>query len=98
MKFYSQVVAGRFVNAYSTNDWLLAVVYRASLMSQGLAGIQVVNIPGIENVDVTDIIKGHSSYLSNVGEILEALNIDSYFPIHPSKIMYSGTTNCSEST
>lgn len=80
-----KVVAGRFINAYSTNDWLLAVVYRASLMSQGLAGIQTVNVPGIENVDVTDIISGHSSYLLNVGEILKSLDLDSYFPVHPSK-------------
>eukprot|EP00250_Pteridium_aquilinum_P032949 c4993_g1_i1 orf=148-2340(+) len=85
-----KVVAGRFINAYSTNDWLLAVVYRASLMSQGLAGIQAVNIPGIENVDVTDIISGHSSYLLNVGEILKGLNLDSSFPVHPSKLTIPG--------
>ncbi|GJS19614.1 transmembrane and coiled-coil domain-containing protein 4-like protein [Tanacetum coccineum] len=57
------VVPGRLINAYSTNDWMFGVAFRASLLSQGLAGIQPVDVPGIENVDVTEIIKGHSSYL-----------------------------------
>lgn len=85
-----KVVAGRFINAYSTNDWLLAVVYRASLMSQGIAGIQPVDVPGIENVDVTDIVNGHSSYLPNVGVILQGLDLDSYFPVQSSKLTVSG--------
>eukprot|EP00249_Psilotum_nudum_P016462 c25836_g1_i1 orf=296-2623(-) len=76
-----KVVAGRFVNGYSTNDWILGVIYRTSLLSQGLAGIQAVNVPGIENIDLTDIIKGHSSYLSKVPEIVHAINIDNYYPI-----------------
>lgn len=92
-----KVVAGRFVNAYATNDWLLAVIYRASLMSQGLAGIQAVNVPGIENVEVTDMIKGHSSYLENVGDILRAIEIDCYFPKYPSKIIISSTLEDSQS-
>ncbi|MCO5614378.1 hypothetical protein L7F22_068657 [Adiantum nelumboides] len=85
-----KVVAGRFINAYSTNDWVLAVVYRASLMSQGLAGIQPVDVPGIENIDVTDVVNGHSSYLSNVGDILKSLDLDSYFPVHSLNLMISG--------
>ncbi|KAH7415722.1 hypothetical protein KP509_14G058200 [Ceratopteris richardii] len=85
-KTVRKVVAGRFINAYSTNDWLLAVVYRASLMSQGLAGIQPVHVPGIENVDVTDAINGHSSYLANVRDILKDLCLDSYFPVYPVKM------------
>jgi hypothetical protein len=82
----NQVVAGRFINGYSTNDWMLGVIYRATFLTQGLAGLQAVNIPGIENVDVTEIVKGHSSYLSKVGDILQAIDIDSFYPTHPSKI------------
>ncbi|CAM6015915.1 unnamed protein product [Sphagnum balticum] len=81
-----KVVAGRFINGYSTNDWMLGVIYRATFLTQGLAGLQAVNIPGIENVDVTEIVKGHSSYLSKVGDILQAIDIDSFYPTHPSKI------------
>nr|GEV50095.1 zinc finger, CCHC-type [Tanacetum cinerariifolium] len=76
-----KVVSGRFINAFSTNDWMLGVAFRASLLSQGLAGIQSVNVPGIENVDVTEIIEGHSSYLWATQEILDRLELESYFPV-----------------
>ncbi|KAG1362234.1 transmembrane and coiled-coil domain-containing protein 4 [Cocos nucifera] len=76
-----KMVAGRFVNVYSTNDWILGVTFRASLLTQGLAGIQAVDVPGIENVDVTDFIDGHSSYLSGVQQILEQLELDTCYPV-----------------
>ncbi|KAK7351736.1 hypothetical protein VNO77_11397 [Canavalia gladiata] len=73
-----KMVAGRFVNAYTTNDWTLGITFRANLLSQGLAGIQPVdNIPGIENVDVTQVIEGHSSYLHMARKILKQLELDS---------------------
>ena len=34
------VVAGRLVNVYSSSDWVLGVVYRASVMSSGAAGLR----------------------------------------------------------
>ncbi|URE45192.1 transmembrane and coiled-coil domain-containing protein [Musa troglodytarum] len=68
-----KIVAGRFVNVFSTNDWILGITFRASMLTHGLAGIQNVNVPGIENVDVTDIISGHSSYLCAAQEILQQL-------------------------
>ncbi|KVI02896.1 Protein of unknown function DUF726 [Cynara cardunculus var. scolymus] len=76
-----KVVSGRLVNAYSTNDWMLGVAFRASLLSQGLAGIQPVDVPGIENVDVTEAIEGHSSYLWGTREILDRLDLDGYYPV-----------------
>ncbi|KAM3394513.1 transmembrane and coiled-coil domain-containing protein 4 isoform X1 [Capsicum galapagoense] len=76
-----KVVAGRFVNAYSTNDWMLGVAFRASLLTQGLAGIQTVEIPGVENVDVTEFIEGHSTYLWATQDILELLELDTYYPV-----------------
>ncbi|KAK4361491.1 hypothetical protein RND71_020443 [Anisodus tanguticus] len=76
-----KVVAGRFVNAYSTNDWMLGVAFRASLLTQGLAGIQPVEIPGVENVDVTEFIEGHSTYLWATEEILQLLELDTYYPV-----------------
>ncbi|XP_060187893.1 uncharacterized protein LOC132617043 isoform X1 [Lycium barbarum] len=76
-----KMVAGRFVNAYSTNDWMLGVAFRASLLTQGLAGIQPVEIPGVENVDVTEFIEGHSTYLWATQEILELLELDTYYPV-----------------
>ncbi|KAI6688304.1 hypothetical protein NL676_025132 [Syzygium grande] len=76
-----KMVAGRFVNAYSTNDWTLGIAFRASLFSQGLAGIQPVNVPGVENVDVTELINGHSSYLWTAKQILKQQELDSPYPV-----------------
>lgn len=76
-----KIVAGRFVNVFSRNDWMLGVAFRASLLTKGLAGIQAVDVPGIENVDATDIIEGHSSYLWATQQILDQLDLDTYFPV-----------------
>ncbi|OIT33269.1 PREDICTED: transmembrane and coiled-coil domain-containing protein 4-like isoform X1 [Nicotiana attenuata] len=76
-----KVVSGRFVNAYSTNDWMLGIAFRASLLTRGLAGIQPVDVPGIENVDVTELIDGHSSYLWATQKILNLLELDAYYPV-----------------
>ncbi|KAL5713408.1 hypothetical protein ACHQM5_015485 [Ranunculus cassubicifolius] len=75
-----KMVAGRFVNVFATNDWTLGIAFRASLLSNGLAGIQPVDVPGIENVDVTEFIDGHSSYLCMTGLILEQLQLDEFYP------------------
>ncbi|KAI3461959.1 hypothetical protein Pfo_018622 [Paulownia fortunei] len=84
-----KVVAGRYVNAYSTNDWMLGIAFRANLLTKGLAGIQPVDVPGIENVDVTDIIEGHSSYLWGTQQILEQLELDTYYPVFNRKVVKS---------
>ncbi|KAJ9703645.1 hypothetical protein PVL29_005099 [Vitis rotundifolia] len=76
-----KMVAGRFVNAFSTNDWTLGVAFRANLLTKGLAGIQPVDVPGIENVDVTELIEGHSSYLWVTQDILDRLELDTYYPV-----------------
>ncbi|XP_027914664.1 transmembrane and coiled-coil domain-containing protein 4-like isoform X2 [Vigna unguiculata] len=76
-----KMVAGRFINAYSSNDWMLGIAFRASLLSQGLAGIQPVDIPGIQNVNVTDHIEGHSSYLWATQQVIDELQLDSYYPV-----------------
>lgn len=76
-----KIVAGRFINVYSTNDWILGVTFRANLLTQGLAGIQPVDIPGIENVDVTEYIDGHSSYLWTTQNILAQLELESCYPV-----------------
>ncbi|KAF8780254.1 hypothetical protein HU200_001924 [Digitaria exilis] len=73
-----KMVAGRFVNVYSRDDWILGVTFRASLLTQGLAGIQAIDVPGVENVDVTELVDGHSSYLSAVQQILEHLELNTY--------------------
>lgn len=73
------VVSGRFVNAFARNDWVLNYLFRAT--SGGLntvAGLRPVeNVPGLENVDVTDKIAGHMSYRTFMPLILDQLG----FPV-----------------
>ncbi|XP_074263639.1 transmembrane and coiled-coil domain-containing protein STS1-like [Silene latifolia] len=76
-----KMVSGRFVNAYSTNDWTLGIAFRSNLVSQGLAGIQPVDAFGIENVDVTQIIESHSSYMHMTDQIVKQLELDTYHPV-----------------
>lgn len=72
-------VSGRFVNGYARNDWVLNYLFRAT--SGGLntvAGLRPVeNVPGLENVDVTDKISGHMSYRTFMPLILDQLG----FPV-----------------
>ncbi|KAG1737014.1 hypothetical protein EDB19DRAFT_1910017 [Suillus lakei] len=73
------VVSGRFVNAFARQDWVLNYLFRAT--SGGLntvAGLRPIeNVPGLENVDVTDKISGHMSYRAFMPLILDQLG----FPV-----------------
>ena len=73
------VVAGRFVNAYARNDWLLNYLFRATNAGlSSIAGLRPVQgVPGLENVDVTDKIAGHTSYRTFMPLILDQLG----FPV-----------------
>lgn len=58
------VVSGRFVNGYHRNDWILGYLFRLTnggiRRVAGLAPIE--GIPGIENVDTSEIVAGHMDY------------------------------------
>lgn len=66
------VVAGRFVNGYARNDWILGYLFR--LTSGGIsrvAGLAPVDdIPDLENVDVTDLVPGHMAYRTAMPKLL----------------------------
>ncbi|WWD16611.1 hypothetical protein CI109_101039 [Kwoniella shandongensis] len=66
------VVAGRFVNGYATNDWMLGYLFRATTGGLNtVAGLRPVEtVAGLENVDVTEIITGHMSYRSCMPQLL----------------------------
>jgi pimeloyl-ACP methyl ester carboxylesterase len=73
------VVSGRFVNSFARNDWVLNYLFRATSGGVGtVAGLRPVeNVPGLENVDVTDKIAGHISYRMFLPLILDQLG----FPV-----------------
>jgi hypothetical protein len=65
------IVAGRFVNAYATNDWILGYLFRAT--SGGVmqvAGLSEVQIPTIENFNVTNDVPGHMAYRAKMPILL----------------------------
>ncbi|KAH9969208.1 hypothetical protein BGW80DRAFT_1177271, partial [Lactifluus volemus] len=73
------IVSGRFVNMFARNDWVLNYLFRATSGGVGtVAGLRPVeNVPGLENVDVTDKIAGHTSYRMFMPLILDQLG----FPV-----------------
>ncbi|KAJ7894560.1 hypothetical protein B0H13DRAFT_2035994 [Mycena leptocephala] len=84
------VVSGRYVNAFARNDWVLNYLFRATSGGVGtVAGLRPVeNVPGLENVDVTDKIAGHMSYRTFMPLILDQLGFpvfSDYFddPVEP---------------
>ncbi|KAI9887067.1 MAG: hypothetical protein M1823_001139 [Watsoniomyces obsoletus] len=66
------IIAGRFVNGYATNDWILGYLFRATsggiMRVAGLAPVE--DIPGLENIDVTPIVPGHMAYRAAMPRLL----------------------------
>jgi len=69
-----QVTAGRLVNVFSENDWALGVAYRASALSAGVAGLRAVQAEGVENVDVSHLVRGHTAYPSMLPQLLRLIS------------------------
>ncbi|KAH6596659.1 hypothetical protein BASA50_004990 [Batrachochytrium salamandrivorans] len=72
------VVSGRFVNAYSSNDWFLGFLNRMSINL--VAGIGPIPSNLFENVDVSDIIDAHRTYNTVMCQVLERMRYEQ----HPS--------------
>lgn len=66
------VVAGRFVNGYASNDWILGYLFRATAGGLGrVAGLAAVeDIPGMENKDVSQFVNGHMAYRAAMPRLL----------------------------
>lgn len=101
-----RVVARRLVNAYSSRDWLLSLLFRfvralysfalrehrlltillllscfvcCSIANLGVAcaGTQaVLDVPGVENVELCDIVQSHVDYRNRLDTILQFINLD----------------------
>ncbi|KAL4945006.1 hypothetical protein BDV06DRAFT_186023 [Aspergillus oleicola] len=73
-----RVVTGRLVNVYSENDSVLAFLYRTSSLQFGVAGLQPIeNVPGVENLNASDIVNGHLRYQFLLGRILRTQALES---------------------
>lgn len=71
-------MAGRLINGYSVNDWTLNLLYRVHSSSSiwlQAAGVYRVEVPGIENVNLSRLIASHNDYVDRMDDVLEALNL-----------------------
>lgn len=71
------VVSGRFINCYCQNDWVLGITFRASKgFVTRAAGCCPVNVPGVENIDLTSLVEGHTDYVAKMDRILAYLKLN----------------------
>ena len=71
------VVSARVVNVYSTEDFILGFLYRTSKAQLGVAGLQEVKgVFGIQNVDMSLLVTGHTRYRYLVGTILRRIGFE----------------------
>jgi hypothetical protein len=71
----TSVVSGKIFNCYTPSDTVLGVLYRASIASyKDIPGLSPIHdVPGIQNIDVTNTIKAHMEYVVMLPRILEDL-------------------------
>lgn len=65
-----RVVSGRLVNGYTSKDYVLAVLSRASDANWNVAGLEAVSVMGVENVYCEDV-DGHLKWRGMIGKSLE---------------------------
>ena len=69
-----QIVGGRLINCYSRKDLILSLMFQSKKMTSGLkkvCGTCFIDVPGVENYDVSDIANGHLDYCFVAGDILK---------------------------
>lgn len=74
----ARVVSGRIVNGYCRGDWLLKFLHRTSSATLKIAGLQPIrwNDRRMFNVDLSDVVSGHTDYVKKMDIILKAVGIE----------------------
>ncbi|OAA42666.1 DUF726 domain protein [Metarhizium rileyi] len=65
------IVSGRFLNGYNRNDWILGYLFR--LTNGGIrkvAGLAPIDVPWVDNMDVTEEVPGHMQYRTAMPSLL----------------------------
>ncbi|EDV28684.1 uncharacterized protein TRIADDRAFT_51841 [Trichoplax adhaerens] len=86
----AELVAGKVVNGYCRNDWILHVIYRASSTNLAIAGLSPIESTNskIINVDLSKHVSGHLDYAAKMELILETVNVRTVNRYHEEKIKY----------
>ncbi|KAJ1460499.1 hypothetical protein M885DRAFT_478031 [Pelagophyceae sp. CCMP2097] len=72
----SRMVAGRLVNAYSTNDLMLAVMFRSQSFAMHVGGLSPIKLPGyVEDLDVSHLVKNHGDYSLKIKELMQRVDL-----------------------
>ena len=71
-----KAAAGQLVNAYSSSDWVLAVLYRLVEAGERPAGLGPIASARVRNVDVSDLAPGHLDYRNSMTSVLHRLSFD----------------------
>ncbi|KAH6933133.1 hypothetical protein HPB50_012484 [Hyalomma asiaticum] len=73
----ARVVGGRIVNGYCRGDWLLKFLHRTSSATLKIAGLQAIrwNDRRMFNIDLSDVVSGHTDYVKKMDIILKAVGI-----------------------
>jgi hypothetical protein len=69
-----QIVGGRLINCFSRKDLILSLMFQSKKITSGLkkvCGTCAIDVPGVENYDVTDLVTGHQDYCLVTGDILK---------------------------
>jgi hypothetical protein len=69
-----RVVAGRLVNGYCANDYVLAILSRASSGAWEVAGLGPVAVKGVENVNCEGV-EGHLKWRGHIGRCLQDAHV-----------------------
>lgn len=62
----------------SVNDWTLGLLYRVHSSSSiwlQAAGMYKVEVPGVENINLSRLVAAHGDYLTSMEDVLEAINM-----------------------
>lgn len=64
-----RLVAGRLVNGYATDDYVLAVLSRVSDVNWSVSGLEPVDVMGVENI-LCEEVEGHTYWRGMIGACL----------------------------
>lgn len=74
-----RIVAGRLVNGYAHNDYVLGVLSRLSDATWEVAGLQEVKVKGVENI-CCEAVEGHTMWRTAVGRYLASADMEERTP------------------